>query len=116
MANLPRYTKAQLTQAITHLEAGHDHLSVRENWIKGNWRIGNKVCSLGALELTAQRLGIMKPANATGRFPATNILSCAIGGNIVAWNDANTRTHEELLAGWKKAILIARELRKEAKK
>lgn len=117
--NLPKFTKTQLDAAIKHLEAGHEYLSVKDRWIKGTWARGEiQVCSLGALERVVFKTNRDEYSCAcVERLPAAKILTCAVNAlTIPAWNDHHHLTHEQLLAGWKKAIEVAKELRKSKRK
>lgn len=85
--------------ASSVLVAAREMLANPENWIRGRSRSADgKHCMVDALW------------KASGASEAMATLAEAIGGgSISAWNDAEGRTHAEVMAAFDRAIAFYRE-------
>jgi hypothetical protein len=60
-------------------------------------------CATGALSQASRQLGVTGDWNS-----AYDLLAAAVGGKSVEeWNDARSRTHDQILEGFDKAIALA---------
>lgn len=110
-------TKKDLEEAITQLELGREYISDPKHWITGNWRLKDRVCSLGALEKITGKYQRYGDAPSDAILLSTKFLACAVGVKDLSDSDIAIRkvaqqndisNHDQVLHFWDKAIRLAK--------